>query len=71
MNWDWKSKALREASQLSSSGIKWKDYPKWLKFKFRLMTFIWDWLTWDAIKEGWPCLDINIKAGDSIKNTLI
>ena len=50
---NWLSKAYEEACDLSHKGVKWVDMPKWLKFKIKLMYFIWDWFTWDAVKSGW------------------
>ena len=50
---DWQEKILKEVSELASSDVKWEDFPKRLKRRLRLMTFIWDYLTWDAVKSGW------------------
>ncbi len=50
---NWKDKAYGKASELSSAGMTVKEWPKWLWFKIRLMNFIWDWFSWDAVKSGW------------------
>lgn len=46
-------KAHSEMYELPQKGVKRKDAPKWLRFRIKLMLFIWDWLTWDAVKSGW------------------
>lgn len=56
------NKAYDELSELMvNKGVKWKDIPKWLKFKMRLMWFIWDWLTWNAMKSGWRMQRLHYK----------
>ncbi len=50
---NWQDKVCSEMSQLLTKDVKWKNFPKWLKFRIRLMHFIWDWLSLDAIKSGW------------------
>ena len=50
---NWQEKTLEEASKLSGKGTKWKDMPKGLKFRLRLVNFLWDWFSWDAVKSGW------------------
>ncbi len=62
MEEDWRTKALREASRLLHKGKGWKDFPSWLKFRIRLMNFIWDWLTWDAVKSGWKMPRLQFKS---------
>ena len=49
----WMDDAYAEASILAGNDVKWKDFPKWIKFRIRLMNIIWDWLSWDAVKSGW------------------
>lgn len=50
----WMDETLRQCSILSGKDVKWKDYPKWIKFKLRLMHFLWDTFDWGEIKKGWP-----------------
>lgn len=58
---EWMDKVCKEMSKLASNDIEWKNFPKWLKFKLRLMHFIWDWLTWDAVKSGWKTPRVQLK----------
>lgn len=54
MKKNWREKAFSEAHELYiDKGIKWKDWSLWLRFRMRLINFILDWLTWDAVKSGW------------------
>lgn len=49
----WMDRTCGEMSDLMTKDVKWKDFPKWIKFKVNVMDFILDWLSVDAIKTGW------------------
>ena len=48
----WRSRTVKQMHEVGET-TRWKDFPKWLRFKIKLMNFIWDWLTWDAVRSGW------------------
>lgn len=50
---NWEEKTLEEVSELSGKGVEWKDMPKGLKFRLRLVNFLIAWLSRDAVKSGW------------------
>ena len=50
----WKEKVLGEARSLYvDKNIGWKEWSRGLRFRVKLMCFIDDWLSWDAVKSGW------------------
>jgi len=58
----WKEKVLSEAHDTYiNKGIKYKDWGRSLKFRIRLMNFIDDWLSLDAIKTGWKMPRLQFK----------
>jgi len=43
---NWRKKILKEGHDFYiNKNIKYKDWPKWLKFRFSMMHFIMDWLS--------------------------
>ena len=59
---NWRKKILKEGHDFYiNKNIKYKDWPKWLKFRFNMMHFIMDWLSWDAVKSIWKVPRIKFK----------
>ena len=59
---NWMDKTCGEMSELGNKNVKWKDFPKRLKLKIRLLHFYWDWLTLDAIKSGFKMPRLQFKS---------
>ena len=57
----WVNKAYAEASKLASADISWANMPRWVKFRICLMNIIYDWVSWYAVKNGWPMLRMRFK----------
>ena len=51
---NWQENTLGECGKLASKDVKFKDFPRGLRFRLKLMNFIQDWLSWEyAFKTGW------------------
>ena len=49
----WCNRTLALVVDQSNNGVKFKDMPKKVRLRLKLMHFIWDYLEWKAIKSGW------------------
>jgi hypothetical protein len=58
----WRGKTLLQGHNLIfDKNLKWSEFPRWLKFKFKLINFINDFFTWEEIKSIWKTPRLHFK----------
>jgi len=45
---------LKKSAELVDKGVKYKDFPRWIRFGYWAFNVYLTYFTWDEIKRGFP-----------------